>query len=1117
MNLHICRFLFFITLIAACLPGHAQDYPTVSPLAAGDIYSIAIDASGVYRLGGDEASLLTGRSTDAVSVWGHNGDMLPEQNGDGMAHRLQQIPVWVNDQNGNGIFDNGDYLLFYGEGVDCWRYVNGAYRHQRHAYATENRYFLVIGAGCHKLDTLQPDPSQAMDTVRTYIYVDAHDNDLVNIFKTGQVWLGERFSSSVTSRTITLSLPSAPLSDAVDVKMALANDGANNAQFLISANGSSKTLTINKSTVYQKVETTYPSNGSGTFNIKFDYTPPISSANAYLDYVEISAPTTISYHGRQEILRFSQDDMAKPMGRYIVVNGNANLRAWDITAWDSVYEVPVVQQADGYHFLNRRDGSRQVVLFSKDNLMSPRSVTKIDNQNIASSDVPDMVIIAPQPFVGYAERLANLHRILDGMDVTVLTDQQVYNEFSSGKCDPLAFRELLRGFAKNNNGTHPRHILLFGKGTYDPRNLLGSNGINLVVGESQFSFSDNGNAYCSDDPIGYLDDGESGSPNDDLDVAIGRLPVKNQSEAELIVNKIEQYMTRADLASGQTQGDWRNSIVLLADDADPGATNDTLFAHDAERLATSIKTTYPQFTINRIYADAYSQQSGSIGSYYPEVNNTLKQHMDYGCLLMNYIGHGSTKYIGTERYVEADDINSYTNDKRLTFLITSTCTFGRHDMTDDICGAEQFIFAPAAGIGIISASRPIVHQESFNTKLCMLTLDPENSVGEAWMKAKNSIAVSHCISLIGDPALHLSHPAKNIKITDINGKSIDTAVCDTATVLSEVVIKGAVYDKNGAVDESFNGTLYATVYDREKVTHTQANDNEGSEISFKQQKSILYRGQHSVQNGRFTYHFIVPRDVSYEYAAGKMSHYAFCESDDATGAYDKLFFGGIDTNQVFSESRPTVRLYLNDSTFRSGGSSDSSPLLYAILEDSVGINSVGSGLGHDITATIDNNGNSIITLNNFYQPDLRDSRRGTVSYRLTDLSEGWHTLSLKAWNIFNHSNSATIKFFVQTADRPEVLSFFCHPNPASEKTSLRVEHNCPDAIDGITIEIFDMHGSKLREYKPVPIDGSYVSGPITWDFTDGHGHKVAPGIYLARLTYIINGTTEHKHCKIVKK
>ena len=68
----------------------------------------------------------------------------------------------------------------------------------------------------------------------------------------------------------------------------------------------------------------------------------------------------------------------------------------------------------------------------------------------------------------------------------------------------------------------------------------------------------------------------------------------------------------------------------------------------------------PTFNIDRIYADAYVQQSGADGSYYPDVNNALRKRLNYGCLLLNYIGHGSYNYIGTERYMEFNDIDQYT-------------------------------------------------------------------------------------------------------------------------------------------------------------------------------------------------------------------------------------------------------------------------------------------------------------------------------------------------------------------------------------------------------------------------------------------------------------------------
>lgn len=1103
-------FAAILTLLSSAV--NAQDYPAHSPLAGGETYRIRLNECGIYRISPSDIPALAGIQIREVALYGNSGAMLPESNGTGMAHPLLNLPVWCHDRNRNGLFDSDDYLLFYGEGVDRWEETLGDYHYVRHVYATGNCYFLVLGQTGRGIDTLDLSAT-ATDTLLTHTVVATHHNDLANLYKTGQIWLGERFSSTQTSRTFTLSFPTPPSSPQVTMRYAFANDGNSDANFRVVMNGTSASAYVSRSNVYRSFENLFPANSSGTHQVQCNYSPSSGTSTAYLDYIELTAEAPMRYNQRQTLLRTLGSSTSPVM--YRVENAATAMRAWDITQPDSTYEA-AIQTAGSQALLSiRNGGNRQVILFTNEQALHPQSIEPVSPPDLAGTPAPDMVIVAPEAFAVQADRLANLHQEIDGLQVLVTTPQAVYDEFSSGKQDPLAYREMLRSYYKRGFGQYPKYLLLFGKGTYDPRNLLGNHGITLVTCEAYTSFVENGNAYCSDDPMGYLEDGETGLPRESLEVGIGRLPAKNLAEAKHLVDKIERYMTRQDLLQNDPQSDWRNTVVLLADDADPGSTHDTIFAHDAEMLATRIKNTRPQFNITRIFADAYTQQSGSSGSYYPDVNNALQQRINYGCLLLNYIGHGSTQYIGTERYIFPNEIESYTNRDRLNFFVTSTCTFGRYDLPDDVCGAELYLLANGGGVGLVTATRPIVHHALFNSLVCTLLLNPENSVGDAWRKAKNTHAVSHSVVLLGDPALHLSIPSHQVAVTHINHQPVDTLNGDTATVLSEVTVSGHIVDENGFEDDRFNGPLYITVYDRETTSHTQANDNEGSEVRFMQQKNILYRSRDSVRNGQFQYRFVVPMDVAYDYAAGKLHHYAYDGTTDAAGAYNHLFMGGFDTTGSHNASHPIVRLYLNDTTFRTGGSCDEKPFIYAILEDSVGINAVGSGLGHDITAVLDENGNSLIALNDFYTADITDSRRGTVRYQLSGLTAGWHTLTLKAWNIFNLSGSATIRFYVQSSSDPDVITFTASPNPATTHTTIRAEHNCPAAIEDVTIDIYDTRGRPIRAWKPT-LTNSYVVGPIEWDFRNASGILVPNGIYLARLRYTIDGEEQTTYTKIVK-
>ena len=429
----------------------------------------------------------------------------------------------------------------------------------------------------------------------------------------------------------------------------------------------------------------------------------------------------------------------------------------------------------------------------------------------------------------------------------------------------------------------------------------------------------------------------------------------------------------------------------------------------------------------------------------------------------------------------------------MPFFVTSTCSYGRFDRVDEVCGAELCVLAPSAMIGVISATRPISHVERFNRDVVLFALDPANTVGDALRKAKNRTPVSMCISLLGDPALRLSQPANRVKVTHINAVPVDDTEDVQADVLSRVTVTGEIQDSNGVLLQDFDGTIYPIVFDREMRSTTLANDNPGTEVPFWQQKTVLYRGSHEVRGGRFEYSFLVPRDVSYQYAYAKLSHYAKSAYEHATGSFSHLMLGGLSDTNFDASLAPDIRLFMGDTNFRAGGLTGPSPTLVALLADSAGIN-IGTGLGHDITAVVDGNPNSLIVLNDFYQPDIVDSRRGSVAYTLQGLAPGHHSVTVKAWNIFGVSNSATVPFVVHSTDTLTLSTLSASPNPSSTRMVLSLRVNSPASVVSAELEIYNSRGQTAYRCTPMVSAEGFIVGPVVWDVS-----AVPPGLYLARI------------------
>ena len=1083
---------------------------------------MAFDKSGVCKVSTADVPGLSGAECDKIGVYGNGGGLMDMLNSAGRPNDLKQIAISIYDQNSNGRMDGGDYLLFYAEGADVWKYnsQSGMMEHQRHPYAKYNYYYITPNSTATPKRIATGTATEAnTNTISNYTSTALIDNDVLNTNSTGQIWVGEKFTTTTTSRNFTLTLPGVTSGSQLRARIALASISTGSTQFNVTYGGSSQRADFNPNRPYVVLRNTYnASSATANFNISYSYSE--NQSTGYLDFIELNATSPLTFRGGQSEIYNLEHLGTGNVAKFSIGSATSAMRVWDVTKNDSVVEMTLTRNGSTATFCNPVESAGHYVMFDG-GYISPNHVTQLANQDLHGESGADLVILTHPMFVSQAQELANLHLIYDGLSSLIVTPEKVWNEFSSGKQDPIAVREMLRMFykrAQSGDGTtSPRYLLLFGCGSYDNKDILANGLPQVLTCQSETSFTSEGQSYCTDDLFGYLDDGERGAQNESLEVSIGRLSAHNTTEAENIIDKIRRYMQRSDLSITQIRGDWRNYVTLLADDADPSSPGDTLFASSSEHLANEINTRFPHFNIDKIYADAYRQQSGAIGSYYPDVNNALRQRMDYGCLLFNYIGHGSIEYIGTERYVEFSDIDNYDNRDQLALFVTSTCSYGRFDKLDQTSGSEYLLNAKGGAIGVITATRPIGHIERFDNDICINAITPGNAIGDALRLAKNATSVSHSFVLLGDPALKLSIPENHVTVTEINDRPVSADANDSAEVLSKVTIKGIIEDAEGIKIETFNGTLFPTVYDRPTVTRTLANDNEGTEVRFSQQNNILYRGQAAVTAGEFEYSFIVPRDVSSRYAKAKLSHFAKTEDGAyATGSYDNLLLGGFDQNADLTECRPNIKLYINDSTFHNGGITDENPTIYARLSDKVGINAVGSGIGHNITAVLDGNANSEITLNDFYETDLNDSRCGQVVYGLSNLTPGLHRLTLKAWNIYNYSNEATITFVVRGNDSLTVGRCYAYPNPAQSSTTLHIEHNNIGEIAEVSIDIVSSVGQIVRSLNSKAQEGSYaITAP--WDMRSSDGTEVANGIYIARIVIRTNdGQKAIAHAKIVK-
>jgi hypothetical protein len=547
--------------------------------------------------------------------------------------------------------------------------------------------------------------------------------------------------------------------------------------------------------------------------------------------------------------------------------------------------------------------------------------------------------------------------------------------------------------------------------------------------------------------------------------------------------------------------------------------------HDKVLPTDSLQDNY---NIDKIYLDAYQQISTPGGERYPDATAALNHRMERGSLLVNYTGHGGELGWAHERFLEIHDINSWKNQCKLPLFFTATCEFSRWDDPDRTSAGELTFLNPNGGsIGLMSTTRvvysgpnAILNNNFYNYTFSAMSNGKMPHLGDLHMLTKKSMPPSQInhrnFSLLSDPALSLNYPEYTVNTTEINGAPVNPLQPDTIHALSHVTVKGEIRDYNGNLASNFNGIIYPTVYDKPAYITTLSNDGAASPArTFPLQKNILFKGKASVTNGQFSFTFIVPKDIAYNYGNGKISYYAHNGFKDASGFCKDFIIGGTDTSAAKDQAGPDIKLFLNDDKFVFGGITNSEPKIFAVVSDSNGINTSGTNIGHDITAVLDGNNSQPLVLNDYYESDLNNYKKGTVRYPLADLTEGKHTLGFKIWDVYNNSTSSYTEFIVASSADIALKHVLNYPNPFTTHTSFYFEHNqCCTNMD-VQIQIFTVSGKMIKSiHQFVNMEG-YRSEPIDWDGTDEYGTKIGRGVYIYRLRVKAGNTIAEQFEKLV--
>lgn len=1116
-----------------------------SVLNSGTWFKVGITKSGVHKL--DYSFLQTmgvsmgSLNPNSINIYGNHIPKLPTLNNQYHPDDLIKNNIYI-EGDGDGVFNSGDYILFYATGPD--EITVGA----DDFFASANRidsmsyYFIHIDSSDppQRIGTTINSASPVTDVATTGINYFLHENDNVNLLKSGDGWLGEHFDVQLT-HTFTANLESVAAGSSIEMTTAIGSAvKSGTGTFSVSVNGTQVNLitcpTLSGSYTeakYSTTNTTFTST-SADLNFSTTFTRSSASSEAWLDYILLNYKRNLSLGSGQLFVHNFETIGAGKTTRFDISNVSSATRIWEITDPTNVNQIAASLSGSVYSFIQNTDSLRSFVAFNSSQALIPVSIGSVTNQDLHALPQADYIIVTHSSLTEQANRLADLHRS-KGLSVHVVDIRQVYNEFGGGAADPVAVRWMMKMFydrAAGDPALMPKYLCLFGDGTYDPLNRLTDN-FYLVPTYNSVESGDIEyiSSYTADDFFGFLDDNEGISASNLLDIGIGRIPVISLDQAQQVVDKIEHYMNFGSYlysnANGvqcnsdgysSTFGDWRNRVVLMADDEDFGQ-----FVDDCEALSDTTEKYHPEMNVIKIYLDAYQQTVTSGGQRYPGAEEAINQNMNKGALIFNYVGHGGETGLSLERVVTIPMIESWTNINNLTVFISATCEFSRFDDPNRVSAGETTLITPYGGaVGLLTTTRLV--QVSVNTNLVqnLYTVlfnevnDEPLALGEILRQTKNLTAGSDNIrnfTLLGDPALKLGKPQPMIVTDSINGVSVLSAT-DTLKALSKITISGHVEDGAGNILTGYNGIAYPTIYDKSKLKYTLGQDPNSPVLGYMAQNNVIYKGKSSVVNGYFTCTFVVPKDIDYNYGKGKVSYYSNDANSNSYGYDTSIVVGGVDPNGVNDQTGPLVDLFMNDQNFADGGITNSTPTLIAEISDENGINTTGNGIGHDITVIIDGNTSAPIILNNFYEADLDTYQSGKVTYQFTELEEGPHDITFKVWDVNNNSSESKLEFVVVNEEELGISHVLNYPNPFTTHTEFFFEHNqCCSALE-VRIDIFTVSGKLVKTIFENVNTVAYRSEGIEWDGKDEYGDELGRGVYVYRLQVT---SSEGKKEEVVEK
>lgn len=1125
----VCLLCFCLTFSSKA----NEHYKSNSILSSGNWVKIQIDKDGIYKLTYSELKKMGFNDPLRVAVYGYGGWQLDEDFRKPYVDDLPAVPVLRKD----------DYILFYGRGTTKWEAGKGSgaassghFIHTNNPYSTYAYYFLTDAAEMKVAEQCKSSDKKASQRIETFDDHLLHEKDLISINHSGrrlfemlsqpaQIFkdFGDPEKLGIVEDNIYLDccfvMKATSTNMNGEVKISFAGvESVHGPYSFQNIDSYTKGIDINLFREY-----TYKSGHN--LNVKLEYLKGgRPSFDGYVDYIRLHVKRKLKAYDEPYTF-FRSFKAINHVSRFVIEETSPACVVMDITdpANHTIVETELTGSTLSFT-IPEYSSLREFVLIRTDrpDFPAPVSKGKVVCPDLHSLSAIDMVIIAPPAFKKEAERLGKEHESKDGLTVKVVGPEDIYNEYSSGTPDATAYRRFMKMLYDKalTPDERPKYLLLFGDGAYDNRfvtdawgKIRENEGANfLLTFQSENSLDKD--SYVTDDYFGFLEDSEGKSITDcTVDIGIGRFPVRSVSDARKVVNKVIRYMNNEEF------GIWKSETCFIADDGNnadknKGKANDHML--QADNAAKTVEDYAPDMLAGRLFFDNYMKDFSSSASY-PAVTDEMNKKLKDGLLLINYTGHGSTTSWSDEQVLTQQMIDKFVYPK-LPLWITATCDFCRFDALTTSAGESVFLNEKSGGIALYTTVRVAYgsSNEKINKSLLkeLFRQDRYQALGDVVKQVKRDNVSMDTKNLnftfIGDPALKLALPTHKIRINAINGKDA-SADAIGLRAYDEVKVEGEILAPDNSAVDDFNGKLEVKVMDSQTDITTRNNFRNDTAFKYKDYKNIVYKGSTQVLNGRFSFSFYVPGNISYSGNTGKMILYASDSEQkiEAKGSFTNYKVKGTSDNPLDDHEGPEIlKLYLNDSTFVSGGQVNPTPFFYVRLRDQTGVDITEGGIGHDVMLIIDNKPFTSYNLNPYYNNIFGQDGEGEVRFSVPELSAGMHDAVFKVWDIMGNPTTCSFRFEVAEGLKPFITNLVATPTPAKGNVRFHLSHNRPESQMKVGIMVYDISGRLHWKHEETGSSEVFKDYTIDWDLRNNSGTHVRPGIYIYRAAISTNNSKE---------